>query len=137
MSTSEHANLFPTSNASGDMHTDHAQLLATKWWSADKFSEHSEYSGTHAFIVLLIHVSGVLSLEGTYRPEEDDRINDAVRIYGEVCDKFILNALSYTMDRSTTLQKTTYKNLYRATLKMLGFGNALVCGAVKCIIHCP
>ncbi len=57
-------------------------------------------------VTLLIHIIGVSFIETAFEPTETDHIHDAIRVYREVCLVFMAHAISYTMDRPTTLART-------------------------------
>jgi len=57
-------------------------------------------------MALLIQISGVSTIEGTFEPAENDCIHDALRIYREVCLLSITQTLSYTLDRQPSMTTT-------------------------------
>ena len=63
--------------------TDHADLLATKWWSGEEFTAQG---GSNSILAtpLLIRILGVTFIEGPFEQAESNRITDAIRVYGEV-----------------------------------------------------
>ncbi len=68
---------------------EHAELLATKWWTGEDFRRRGERSH-FGCVASLIHKQGVPCREGPFTQGETDLVNDAIRVFKEVSSVFIL-----------------------------------------------
>lgn len=67
---------------------EHADLLATKWWTAQEFRRRGTYYSVTRF-ARVSHMTGVPCREGTYTWLESDRIGTVIREYQEVSLTYI------------------------------------------------
>jgi hypothetical protein len=60
--------------------TEHAEMLATNWWTGDEFRERGKQRCARA-LALLIQGLGVPFREGPFSAEETERVRGAIRQY--------------------------------------------------------